>query len=236
VSGMQGAVKLGIITIGQSPRVDVLPDFIAALGYEPKIEQRGLLDDLAGKAIASLAPAGALDETLVTRLRDGTEVKLSEKRVVEMLPQAVAYLERTGVDLIALFCTGEFPQVSSRVPVLYPSAIVGSVVAAIFSSMKGRDRRLCVVSPAKEQHDMLAKKWHGAGCALAFETLSPYTGGPAEVAQCAERVAMLQCDMIVLDCIGYTEKIRSAFASAAGVPVILPRALLARVAAEMLAR
>lgn len=233
---MQGAVKLGIITIGQSPRVDVLPDFIAALGYEPKIEQRGLLDDLAGKAIASLAPAGALDETLVTRLRDGTEVKLSEKRVVEMLPQAVAYLERTGVDLIALFCTGEFPQVSSRVPVLYPSAIVGSVVAAIFSSMKGRDRRLCVVSPAKEQHDMLAKKWHGAGCALAFETLSPYTGGPAEVAQCAERVAMLQCDMIVLDCIGYTEKIRSAFASAAGVPVILPRALLARVAAEMLAR
>lgn len=236
MSGMQGAVKLGIITIGQSPRVDVLPDFIAALGYEPKIEQRGLLDDLAGKAIASLAPAGALDETLVTRLRDGTEVKLSEKRVVEMLPQAVAYLERTGVDLIALFCTGEFPQVSSRVPVLYPSAIVGSVVAAIFSSMKGRDRRLCVVSPAKEQHDMLAKKWHGAGCALAFETLSPYTGGPAEVAQCAERVAMLQCDMIVLDCIGYTEKIRSAFASAAGVPVILPRALLARVAAEMLAR
>lgn len=83
---------------------------------------------------------------------------------------------------------------------------------------------------------MLARKWRDAGCALAFETLSPYTGSAAEIERCAERVAMLRCDMIVLDCIGYTEKIRSAFASAARVPIILPRTLLARVTAELLAR
>lgn len=231
---MNSTVKLGIITIGQSPRVDVLPDFIDALGFVPEIEQRGLLDDLLGKEIASLAPTGALDETLVTRLRDGTEVKLSEKRAVEMLPQAVAYLENKSVDIIALFCTGEFPPVESRVPVLYPSAIVSFVVSAIFSSTKNRERTLCVVAPAKEQFGMLAKKWHSAGCALAFESLSPYTGGESEIARCAERVAQLQCDMIVLDCIGYTEKIRKIFAAAAHAPVILPRSLVARVAAEIL--
>jgi len=236
MSRPQSKAKLGIITIGQSPRVDVLPDFIGALGYKPHIEQRGLLDELTEKAIVSLAPVNVLDETLVTRLRDGTEVKLSEKRVIEMLPQAVAYLEGKDVDLIVLFCTGEFPPITSRVLILYPSVIVGSVVSALFSSTKSRDRKLCVVAPAKEQHDMLAKKWRCAGVALAFETLSPYTSGSAEIAQCAERAAKLQCDMIVLDCIGYTEKIRSVFASVSHVPVILPRALLARVTAELLAR
>lgn len=231
----QKAAKIGIITIGQSPRDDVLPDFINVLGYTPAIVQRGLLDDLTGKAIASLAPVGALDETLVTRLRDGTEVKLSEKRIIEMLPQAVAHLENKGVEIIALFCTGEFPPVSSRVPVLYPSTIVGSIVAALFASTKNRDRRLCIVAPVKEQHDMIAKKWRSAGCALAFETLSPYTSSESEILDCAKRVARLKCDMIVLDCIGYTEKIRATFAEAARVPVILPRSLLARVMAEIVA-
>ena len=224
---------LGIITIGQSPRDDVLPDFIRALGYTPIIEQRGLLDDLSAAQIAALAPTRALDETLVTRLRDGTEVKLSEKRVIEMLPSAVEYLERRGAGLIALFCTGDFPPVESRVPVLYPSAILSAVVSALFASRKSRERTLCVVAPTREQYDMLAQKWRGAGCALAFETLSPYTSSPAEVSQCAARVARLQSDMIVLDCIGYTETLRATFAAATGVPVILPRALLARVTAEV---
>jgi protein AroM len=228
--------KLGIITIGQSPRDDVLPDFIAALGYEPIIEQRGLLDDLSMHAIESLAPRSALDEILVTRLRDGTEVKLSEKRLIEMLPQAVEYLERKGVDVIALFCTGEFPPVESRVPVLYPSLVLSAVVRSLFLSRKNRAHTLCVVAPVKEQFGMLAKKWSGIGCALAFESLSPYTSLPDEIAHCATRVARLESDLVVLDCFGYTEKMRATFTAALDIPVILPRSLLARIVAEVMAK
>jgi len=225
---------LGIITIGQSPRDDVLPDFIAALGYKPIIEQRGLLDDLSTHAIESLAPRSPLDEILVTRLRDGTEVKLSEKRVIKMLPSAVEYLEMKGVDIIALFCTGEFPPVESRVPVLYPSLILSAVVNSLFLSRKNQAHILCIVAPVKEQFGMLAEKWRNTGCALTFESLSPYTSSPSEIAQCADRVARLESDMVVLDCIGYTEKIRMAFTAAVDVPVILPRSLLARIVAEMM--
>ncbi len=231
---MIGTPRLGIVTIGQSPRVDVVPEFIDAFGSTPQIEQYGLLDGLTREEIASLAPRDPEDQTLVTRLKDGTEVRLSEKRVVERLPQAVADMERRGVDVIVLFCTGAFPPVASTVPVLYPSAIVGAVVAAVLSSRKGGGARLCVVAPAREQFPMLARKWEGTGATLLFEFLSPYTSGDSEILECAGSVARLQCDMIVLDCIGYTEKIRSVFASVARVPVILPRSLLARVAAELL--
>ncbi|SLM18086.1 conserved hypothetical protein [uncultured spirochete] len=232
---MIGALRLGIVTIGQSPRSDVLPDFIDALGFLPAFEQLGLLDGLSCEGIASLAPRGPDDQTLVTRLRDGTEVKLSEKSVVERLPLAVEEMERRSVDFIVLFCTGEFPPVESRVPVLYPSAIVSAVVSAVFSSKKNGGARLCVIAPASEQIPMLARKWGTAGVTLLFESLSPYTSGDSELLDCAGRVARLQCDMVVLDCIGYTEKVRAAFAQATGRPVILPRSLLARVAAELAA-
>jgi len=233
---MMNSARIGIITIGQSPRSDVLQDFVDALGFLPSFEQTGLLDNLSRGEIAALAPRGPADQTLVTRLRDGTEVKLSERRAVEMLPRAVKDMEQRSVDFMVLFCTGEFPPVESKVPVLYPSAIVGAVVSAILSSRKNDGGRLCIIAPAREQFSMLARKWESSGCDLLFEALSPYISGEPEILDCAGRVARLQCDMVVLDCIGYTEKIRKIFAQATGKPVILPRSLLARVAAEIAAR
>lgn len=232
---MRSQPSLGAITIGQSPRTDVLPDFLAALGFAPRIEQKGLLDGLGPEEIASMAPAGAGDGVLVTRLRDGSEARLSEGKVAWMLPQAVKFLEGRGVGLVALFCTGEFPPVESEVPVLYPSAIVGAVVSALFASAGADRRRLCVVAPAEEQYPMLARKWESTGCGLLFESVSPYASTDSEVLACAGRAARLSCDMVVLDCFGFTEKARRVFAEATGKPVILPRTLLARVVAEMLA-
>jgi len=83
---------------------------------------------------------------------------------------------------------------------------------------------------------MLARKWESSGRTLCFESLSPYSSGEPEIMDCAGSVALLRCDMVVLDCIGYTEKARKIFAQATGKPVILPRSLLARVAAEIAAR
>lgn len=202
----------------------------------PSFEQLGLLDGLSCEGIASLAPRGPDDQTLVTRLRDGTEVKLSEKSAVERLPWAVAEMEHRDVDFIVLFCTGEFPPVESKVPVLYPSAIVGAVVSAVFSSKKNGGARLCVIAPASEQIPMLARKWGTAGVTLLFESLSPYTSGDSEILDCAERVAQLRCDMVVLDCIGYTEKVRKIFTKVTDKPVMLPRTMLARIAAEIMTR
>ena len=52
--------------------------------------------------------------------------------------------------------------------------------------------------------------------------------------QCARQVAETDCDMVILDCIGYTQKMKEIFQEETGKRVILPRTLLARVAMELL--
>ena len=63
--------------------------------------------------------------------------------------------------------------------------------------------------------------------------VSPYEG-EAGVRQCARQVAETDCDMVILDCIGYTQKMKEIFQEETGKRVILPRTLLARVAMELL--
>ena len=49
----------------------------------------------------------------------------------------------------------------------------------------------------------------------------------------ARRLASRGADLIVLDCIGFTERMKRVFREESGKPVILPRTLLGRVAGEL---
>ena len=49
----------------------------------------------------------------------------------------------------------------------------------------------------------------------------------------ALRVKELRPDLIILDCIGYSSAVKSVFARVCGVPVVLPRTVLGRAAAEL---
>ena len=49
---------IGLVTIGQSPRSDVVPDMAAILGPAVEIREAGALDGLARSEIDALAPTG----------------------------------------------------------------------------------------------------------------------------------------------------------------------------------
>ena len=49
--------KVGIVTIGQSPRVDVVPEIIEIAGVRADYLESGALDGLEISGIAKLAPA-----------------------------------------------------------------------------------------------------------------------------------------------------------------------------------
>jgi protein AroM len=227
---------LGAITIGQAPRDDVMPEFEAALGGGVSVLQRGALDDLSLEEVRALAP-GPGDTVLVTRMRDGTEVKVAEKHIIERLRSCVAGLERDGVDLIVLLCTGEFPPLGARTLLVPLDRLLEGVIHGLLPS-----GRLVAVAPAAEQVAALRERWSrvcpadGGASRVAVESVSPYTAGDAELEAAARRVASRRPDLIVLDCIGFTERARSIFRRVAGAPVVLPRSLLARVAGELMAR
>ena len=226
---MSGRVpKIGALTIGQSPRVDVLPEFLAAIGGRVEVVQRGALDGLSAAEVAELAPAQD-DYVLVTRMRDGSEVRLSESRILERLRLSVRYLEEAGVEVIALFCTGEFPDLGTNVPLLRPNLIMERLVPALIPGGE-----LCAVVPSPDQIPAMTEKWSRAGCSTRAESVSPYTSTADDLRRCASRAASLDCDLVVLDCIGYSGEARAIFRERLNKPVLLPRTLLGRVVGELL--
>ncbi|HEV8586376.1 MAG TPA: AroM family protein, partial [Methylomirabilota bacterium] len=87
--------KIGMVTVGQAPRDDVVPDMMTLLpGVD--ILQAGALDGLDRAAIARLAPEGD-DEILVTRLADATPVFVGKSHILPRVKARIAALEDAGV-------------------------------------------------------------------------------------------------------------------------------------------
>jgi hypothetical protein len=110
---------VGLITVGQAPRSDVVPDMAAILGGDVEIVEAGALDGLTREQIAPLAPEGD-DEILVTRLADGSSVFVGKTKMIPRIEAKIAALEDRGVALNVLLCTGEFPKLRARRPFLEP--------------------------------------------------------------------------------------------------------------------
>src|SRR5205814_1585120 len=82
----------GLITIGQSPRDDVVPEMLAQLGFEVEAIQLGAIDGLSLEEVRELAPRG--DEPwAVSRLRDGTEVRLAKRELDPRMQRCVDAVE-----------------------------------------------------------------------------------------------------------------------------------------------
>ena len=223
-------MKIGVITIGQSPRSDLIPEFSQALGAGVEIIQKGALDGLTLEEVQQLCHE-QWDYILVTRMRDGTEVKIAERYIRKRMLEQVAELENAGVELIVLLCTGEFPELTSSKPLLKPNIILEKLVTAVLPG-----GLLVTVVPVPEQIPVLRKKWEKTGLSIACESLSPYTCTVEQTRAVAQRIKKKKPDLVVLDCLGYTRKTQKLFRDIIGKPVILPRTLLGKLAAVCLGR
>ncbi|MFB4315075.1 AroM family protein [Actinomadura sp. 21ATH] len=222
---------LGLVTIGQSPRDDMVPEMLPHLGAGPaSVIERGALDGLGGGEIAALAPAPGAAHVLTTRLADGSSVVLDHDRTIGRVEAAVAWLEERGVDATLVVCTGEFPPLRHRRPLLFAERLLTHGVAGLCDPADA----VGIVCPLPEQEGMSRTKWAGVAGEVRVAAATPYAGGAAgAVAAAAEGLAAGGARWIVLDCMGYTEEMRAAAARAAGVPVLLARTVVARLAGEV---
>ena len=222
-------MKIGAITVGQAPRVDVTADIMDILGPGTELLERGGLDGLTREEIEAFAPQGD-DYVLVSRLTDGSSVTFAEKYVIPRLQAAIRDLEAAGVTMIMVFCTGAFPaELTSSVPMLFPNDLIQAVVPLLT-----RRSSIVTVTPSPLQIEQNQQKWQDHVQKCTTIAVSPY-GDYQAVAEAAAQIADTDADLIVLDCIGFTKQMKELFAKVTGKPVVLPRTLLARVAAEVAA-
>ena len=216
-------MKLALLTIGQSPRTDVLSD-VGHLLKGVDYFERGLLDGMPLDEIERVYGPRPGDEVYVSRLRSGGEVKLSKNRVVEGMKKLVAQVEKDA-DLILIMCTGDFDISSSR-PVILPSRLLMGVVGSL------RIRKLGVLVPLREQLGMAKRRWSPMVDELVVEYWSPYSGSEEQLRSKARRLRGV--DLVVMDCFGYSTRHAAVVREVAGGPVALPRTLSVAVALDLL--
>jgi protein AroM len=222
---------VGLITVGQSPRTDVVPDMAEILGADIDIIEAGALDGLTRDQIARLAPEGD-DEILVTRLADASSVFVGKTKMIPLVEARIAALEDRGVALNVLLCTGEFPKLASRRPFLEPQPLLlGLLRAMTFAG------RLGVLTPSERHVPQTEARWRASGFDAHVVPLSPYEEhDPAAVQRAADALRAGSAGLVVMDCIGFRGKTRDEIAHLAGAPTLVANLLVARVAAELLGR
>jgi protein AroM len=222
---------LGVVTIGQSPRADLTGELAAYLPPGTSLLERGALDGLAAPVIAALAP-DADEDTLTSRLRGGDSVVLDRRRLVPRLEEAIGQLEADGAGVTLLVCTGTFPPLRHRRPLLDAERLLVSAVSGLVHG----DGPAGVVVPLPAQHDVLSARWQRAlGAPVLVDDADPYARDAAELASAAvTRLAGQGARIVLLDCMGYTEAVRAAAAARAGLPVLLARSIVGRLAGELL--
>jgi protein AroM len=215
---------LGLVTIGQSPREDV----VASMFGDPSplgIVQAGALDGLSMDEIERLSPAQS-DHPLVTRLRDGCEVTVAKERILGLMRQAVADLERAGAQVICVLCTGSFPPLGGTRQVVYPDRIVAGVVSAIVPA-----GTIGVLMPHPGQDGVMRRKWSTQHRNVVTASVSPY----APEFRFEEAVALMtRCgvDAIVMDCMGYDRRMQSDVRSRTDSAVLLANGVVGAVLRE----
>ncbi len=217
---------IGMLTIGQTPRVDLLPALNEILGDEYEIIEAGALDGLSLEDVRGIEVLSD-DYILVSRMRDGTEVKITKRFVIPRVQEKITELEEKGVRLTVIMCTGAFPQYESKGLVVTPQEVLKGVLNG--SLNKGK---LGVVYPTEEQMPGAQSDFGSADVETYADVTSPYEGSEGLEAL-AKRLSAQNLDLILLNCFGFSSGLKKYIAERTGVPTIQSNAVVARVLKEL---
>ena len=216
--------RVAFVTIGQSPREDVLPEMLAQIGGGIEPAEIGLLDGLSREEIARLTPIGD-GYRLVSRLRDGSEVVIAKDWAERRLQEVIEELDGNGFDLIVLLCTGSFPHQRSRTLLVEAGRVVDHLVDALSED----GRVVGVMLPNARQVGAYERSSNGQAPTVATHA-SPY--GDSRFPDAVNELK--DADLIVMHCMGYDAAMKAEVARLSGKPVLLSRGLVAAVAQQLL--
>jgi protein AroM len=224
-------LTIGMATIAQSPRDDVVPAMCRYLPDEIRIPERGCLDGLTREEIAALGPEEG-EVGIVARLKDGGSTLLSHRKILPRMQRCVDELiVDEDADLVVVLCGADWSEIKADRLVVNPGRLFPGVISAL-----GHGRRLGIIKPSLGQVAQERARYQGMGIDAVVTAASPYAGEErlALARQAAEELRAADCDLVWMTCIGMDAAMRDVVAEVTGKPVVLAHALLARVVSELI--
>ena len=220
--------KIGIVTIGQSPRTDVVKEMAPFFGRNVSVLERGALDGLTLEQVREFSPESGM-MPLCTRMKDGTEVVIAKEKILSRIEQSIEELNENEPTLILLLCVGSFPPFQSSCLVLQPQRIVNRCVESLISE----GHHLGVMIPIPEQEDWARENFAHITPRITVTDASPYADR-SRVSRASMLLKEANCDLIVMYCMGFTRELTKEVRSMTGKPVILSSSIVARTIGELL--
>lgn len=219
------APRIAIVTVGQTPRPDLMPEIEAILAGAA-CDGFGALDGLARETIVRHAPDDD-DFGLFAPLSDGTHAIVQVRFATERVEELVARVDGLGYDLIVLATTGLFTPLATRTPLVHGQRAVDAWIAALVVG----DARIGVIFPLPRQGAVLAAFGYGTLLQSAHATVKG--GHSARLDDAMNRVA--GADLILMHSVGYTEAMARQVAETTGKLVVPARRIIAGAARMRLA-
>jgi protein AroM len=223
--------RIGMVTVGQAPRDDLVPAMQEAFSHPAEIVQAGALDGLTEAQIRSLGPEPG-EAGIAARLLDGTERLLSHAKIFPRVQRCVDLVRAGGAEFVVILCGADWSDIRSDVLVVNPGRVFPAVIASLCAG-----QRLGVIKPSAGQIAAARRQFADRGIEAVVTAASPYTGeGRLEdVRRAAEELKAAGVSLVWMTCVGMDESMRRAVGEVTGVPVVLARSLLARIVDELLA-
>jgi protein AroM len=220
--------KAGMITIGQSPRIDIVPEMREVMGPEIEIMEAGALDGLTLEEVKRFYPRRG-DYILCTRMSDGTEVVVAKRFILPRVQQCIDLLTGRGAEILVFICTGHFPPFSSKRLFVEAQKILDHFILALH----GENERMGLLIPLSDQIEQARRKYRRLKGEMIIRSASPYASED-EVTQTAKELKKADPHLIVMHCMGYTQAMKKKVMEITGKPTILARSLVARTVKELI--
>lgn len=220
--------KIGMITIGQSPRIDIIPEMREVLGTDVEILEAGALDGLSLVEVKQFYPKDR-DYILCTRMSDGTEVVVAKRFIVPRVQKCIDLLSQRGAEIIVFICTGLFPPFSSKRLFIEAQKIVDHSMLAL----DGEKERIGVMIPLSDQIRQAKGKYDRLKGKIIIKAASPYAAED-EVSLAAEALKKADPHVIFMHCMGYTQAMKKKVMEITGKPTLLARSMVARTVKELI--
>ena len=202
--------RIGALTIGQSPRSDLIAS-ISQILPDVNIYQAGALDRLTE---SDLRVAGPSQYPLTTELKGGTAVTVEEHFLAPRLQEALDRLEEEEIQMTILLCSAPFESLSGRKPLLKPFHLCLSLLRSLGISDLG------VVAQNEEQHDALSRKWSDQGMACSVWSPTSLENPDSLLAAFEEWVQENEPELVLIDFYGFPGQVSTSLQRRVDFPFI----------------
>lgn len=210
------AKRVMFVSVGQTPRSDLIGEILANLDIPIQPLELGGLDGLSSREIDELRVRQG-ETSIVTRLADDREIVVSKPRIGARMAKLVAGFRPNEFDLVVILSTGLFGDFESSCPTVNAQRALESAVISLAS----QGSSVGLIQPLERQIGE-----------LDIPALQPYriTASHAVNGDWGSLTRALfdlaECEIIILNSVSFSEADRAMAAKLTGKPVVLARRII----------